>query len=43
VEILISNSVVEAHKLKKGKKVAMLVRKTPKEIFAIPDSVEVIV
>ncbi len=41
VEILISNKVIEEFKLKEGGSVSMLIRKTPKEIFAIPDSIEV--
>jgi hypothetical protein len=41
VEILISNKVIEEFKIKEGSRVSMLIRKTPKEIFAIPDSIEV--
>jgi hypothetical protein len=41
VEILISKKVIEEYKLKEGSRVSMLIRKTPKEIFAIPDSIEV--
>ena len=41
VEILISNKVIEEYKLKEGSRVSMLIRKTPKEVFAIPDSIEV--
>ena len=41
VEILISDKVIEEYKLKEGSRVLMLIRKTPGEIFAIPNSIEV--
>ena len=41
VEVLISDKVIEEYKLKEGSRLSMLIRKTPGEIFAIPDSIEV--